>query len=114
MTIRLTDRNFEQEVLGSEIPVLVEFWASWCLPCKQAEPILEELSELYEGRVKVGKLNVDQNPRMRDRYGIAGLPTFCLFDSGGEIARRVGAQARHQLIALIEQKLGRSEEGGSQ
>ena len=86
--LRLTDANFEQEVSTSSIPVLVDFWASWCPPCKMVEPVVEELAAGYDGRLKVGKLHVDQNPKMADRYQIMGVPTFALFCAGEVLQRR--------------------------
>src|SRR4030042_753191 len=104
--LRLTDHNFEQEVLHSEVPVLVDFWASWCLPCKAVEPILDELALEYDGKLKIGKLNVDQNPRTRGRYEIKGVPTFILFNSGQVIQHKVGAQSKGQLKGMIELLVG--------
>ena len=100
--LRLNDRNFEQEVSRSEIPVLVDFWASWCLPCKAVEPILNELASEYAGKIKIGKLNVDQNPNQGAKYQIKGVPTFMLLNSGKPIAQRVGAQSKKQLQEIIE------------
>lgn len=99
--LRFTDKNFEEEVLRSEIPVLVDFWASWCPPCKMVEPVLAELAEEYDGVVKIGKLNVDQNPRTAAKYKIMGLPTFIVFNNGQEVQRRVGAQSKGQLEELL-------------
>ncbi len=99
----LTDKNFEEEVLKSEIPVLVDFWASWCPPCKMVEPTLSELAQNLQGKIKVGKINVDQNPYMATAYTIAGVPTFILFSDGKELTRRVGAQSKQQLINMIIQ-----------
>jgi thioredoxin 1 len=100
--VRLTDVNFEDEALIADVPVLIEFWASWCPPCKMAEPVIEELAVEYDGRLKVGKINVDQNPRMRNRYGVQGVPTFVVLVAGEEKDRRVGAQSRSQLQKLLE------------
>lgn len=100
--LRLTDRNFEQEVFGCKVPVLVDFWASWCLPCKAVEPILDELALEYAGRIKVGKLNVDQNPKTGRKYQIKGIPTFILLNSGQAVQHRVGAQSKGQLKEMIE------------
>ena len=103
--IRLTDRNFEREVLESDIPVLVDFWASWCPPCKMVEPVIEGLAEEYDGRLKVGMLHVDQNPKTRDRYHIMGVPTFVLFRDGRVLDRRIGAQSKAQLVQMIDQAM---------
>jgi thioredoxin 1 len=99
--LRLTDANFEQEVLGASVPTLVDFWASWCPPCKMVEPIIAELATEYDGRLKVGKLNVDQNPRVAAQYNIMGVPTFIVFSAGKPGERRVGAQSKAQLEALL-------------
>ena len=104
-TLRLTDRNFEQEVLRSEVPVLVDFWASWCPPCKMTEPVVEELAAAYDGRLKVGKLNVDRNPRTRERYRILGVPTFIVFQAGIVAGQRTGAQSRRQLEQMLAEVL---------
>jgi thioredoxin 1 len=103
--LRLTDINFEQEVLRSEVPVLVDFWASWCPPCKMTEPVVEELAAEYDGRLKVGKLNVDRNPRTRERYGIIGVPTFVVFREGKPAGQRTGAQSRGQLERMLNEVL---------
>ena len=103
--MRLTDKNFEEEVLRSDIPVLVEFWASWCPPCKMMEPILRKLEIEYEGRVKIGTLNVDLNPKTAAKYGITGVPTFILFRNGQEIYRDVAAKSEEQLRDIIEKAL---------
>jgi len=99
--LRLTDVNFKREVLGADVPVLVDFWASWCPPCKMVEPVIAELAAEYDGRLKVGKLNVDQNPRMAAHYNILGVPTFIVFSAGEPGERRVGAQSKVQLEALL-------------
>lgn len=103
--IRLTDANFEDEVLRSDIPVLVDFWASWCPPCKMVEPILVKLAAEYDGRLKVGKLNVDQNPKTAQRYYIMGVPTFAVFHVGEIVQHRIGAQSRQQLLHLLSEVL---------
>jgi thioredoxin 1 len=103
--IRLTDKTFDREVMSADLPVLVDFWASWCPPCKMVEPVMDELAAEYDGRLRVAKLQVDQNPKMRNRYGIAGVPTFVLF-RGGEISQqRTGAQSKKQLMRMIEDVL---------
>jgi thioredoxin 1 len=113
--LHLTDASFEREVLEADIPVLVEFWGSWCPPCKMMDPLLAELATDYEGRIKVGKINADQNPRAAARYTVQGVPTFIIFDAGEVKGQRVGAQSRSQLEELIKevQVLGPlSEEAG--
>ena len=100
----LTDKNFSHEVLESEIPVLVDFWASWCPPCKMVEPMLRELARELYGNIKIAKINVDQNPYCASDYVIAGVPTFILFYRGTEVMRCVGAQSKKQLLKLIEEK----------
>jgi thioredoxin 1 len=103
--IRLTDANFENEVLRSDIPVLVDFWTSWCPPCKMVEPVIAELAEEYDGHLKVGKLNVDQNPKTAQRYHIMGVPTFAVFYAGEIVQCRTGAQSRQQLLHLLSEVL---------
>jgi thioredoxin 1 len=104
--IRLTDANFEREALQSEVPVLVDFWASWCPPCKMVEPVIKVLAQAHDGRVKVGKLHVDRNPRTRERYQILGVPTFIVFRDGEAAGRRTGAQSQKQLEGLLRESLG--------
>lgn len=104
--LALTDKNFKKEVLESKAPVLVDFWASWCPPCKMVEPIIEELSTELDGRIKVGKMNVDQNNMTAANYEIRGVPTFIIFNSGKEILRRTGAQSKQQLKEMLKEVLG--------
>jgi len=103
--LRLTDATFEEEVLESKIPVLVDFWASWCPPCKMVEPVIANLAQEYDGKIKVAKLHVDQNLKMASKYQIVGVPTFILFDSGKEVQRRIGAQSKEQLNQMVIQAL---------
>ena len=92
--ISVTDNNFEQEVLKSSAPVLVDYWAEWCGPCKMIAPVLEEIAREYGGRVKVAKLNIDENPATPPKYGIRGIPTLMLFKNGGVEATNVGAVSK--------------------
>lgn len=104
--LRVTDSNFEEEVINSPIPVLVDFWASWCVPSQMMIPVLNRLSEEYEDKkVKIKKLNIDQNPGIRDKYKILGCPTFILFKDGVELTRKVGAQSDKQLREIINSVL---------
>ncbi len=100
--LRLTDRNFKQEVLESSIPVLVEFSGSWCVPSQQMRPLLEQMAIEYNGKLKLGYLNVDQNPRVASKYKIMGCPTFIGFSSDQPVTRKVGAQSKKQLMQMLE------------
>ncbi len=106
-TLPLTDKNFDQEVLNSKIPVLVDFWSSWCPPCKMIEPIIEKLTLEYEGKVKVGKINVDQNRATLNKYNIKGVPTFIIFKDGQEIDRLVASQTENQLKNFIQKVINK-------
>jgi thioredoxin 1 len=101
MELTFTDDNFKEEVLDSDIPVLVDFWASWCPPCKMMEPVIKKLAEEYAGKIKIGKLNVDQNPKIASKYKIRGVPTFLIFNSGKIVGRRTGAQSKEQLEQML-------------
>jgi thioredoxin 1 len=100
--LRLTDGDFDQKVRQCQIPVLVEFSASWCVPSQQQKPLLKELAKEYHGKLSIGELNVDRNPRVAAEYRIMGCPTFITFYSGKTLQRRVGAQSKKQLIELIQ------------
>ncbi len=103
--LRFTDKNFKEEVLGSELPVFVDFWGSWCPPCKMVEPVMDKLAKHFDGKIKVGKLNVDQNPQTRSMFNIGGAPTFILFKDSQVLERIVGARSKKQLLELIETAL---------
>ena len=101
----ITDENFEPEVLKSEVPVLVDYWAEWCGPCKSIAPILEEVAREYGGRLKVTKINVDENQQVPARFGISGIPTLMLFKNGNVEATRVGALSKSQLTAFLDSNI---------
>lgn len=101
----VSDASFEQEILQSPTPVLVDYWAEWCGPCKMIAPILDEVAKLYAGRLKVAKVNIDENQATPARYNIRGIPTLMLF-KGGEIeATKVGAMSKSQLTAFLDSHL---------
>lgn len=99
--VYVTDDSFEQDVLKSDIPVLVDYWAEWCGPCKMIAPILEEIVAEYAGKVKIAKLNIDENPNTPPKFGIRGIPTLMLFKNGEVEATKVGALSKSQLTAFI-------------
>jgi len=101
--LRLRHINFKAEVLGSNIPVLVDFWSSWCPPCKMNEPVINELAEELEGKIKVCEINIDQNPGIGQEYNISGVPTFILFKEGKILKRAAGAHSKKQLLELIKE-----------
>jgi len=103
--IHITDDSFEQEVLQSNTPVLVDYWAEWCGPCKMIAPILDDVSKDYQGRLKIAKMNVDENRDVPAKYGIRGIPTLMLFKDGQLAATKVGALSKAQLTAFIDSHL---------
>jgi thioredoxin 1 len=105
LILHVTDNSFEQDVLKADLPVLVDYWAEWCGPCKMIAPILEDVAKEYEGRLKVVKLNIDQNEQTPPKYGIRGIPTLMLFKNGEVAATKVGALAKGQLIAFVDSHL---------
>ena len=103
--VYLSDADFEADVLKSDIPVLVDYWAEWCGPCRMIAPILEEIAKDYAGRVKVAKLNIDENPGTPPKYGIRGIPTLMLFKDGAVAATKVGALSKSQLASFLDGQL---------
>lgn len=101
----ITDDSFEPEVLQSDVPVLVDYWAEWCGPCKQIAPILDEVAKEYQGRLKVAKINVDENRQVPARFGIRGIPTLMLFRNGNVEDTRVGALSKSQLTAFLDSNI---------
>ena len=103
--LHLSDNSFEEDVIKSSDPVLVDYWAEWCGPCKMIAPILEEIASEYGGRIKVAKLNIDDNPQTPPKYGIRGIPTLMLFKDGNVEATKVGALSKSQLTAFIDSNI---------
>ena len=100
--VNVTDASFEDEVLESEAPVLVDYWAEWCGPCKMIAPVLEEIAKEYEGKLKVCKLNIDENSETPPKFGIRGIPTLMIFKDGNVEATKVGALSKSQLAGFID------------
>ncbi len=103
--LHVTDQNFAAEVLQSPLPVLVDFWATWCGPCRTISPVVEELAKEFTGRIKVTKLNVDENPGTPSQYGVRGIPTLIVFKGGKVLDQIVGAVPKARLLAMIEKAL---------
>ena len=104
MEMKFTTANFEEEVLKSEIPVLVDFYADWCGPCQMMAPVIEQLAGEYEGRVKIGKLNVDENPDIAVQYKVMSIPTMIIFRNGEVFSKEVGASSKKE----VEKEIGRA------
>ena len=105
MEVTLSMDNFESEVTQSTVPVLVDFWAEWCMPCKMVAPALSEIAKEYEGKAKIGKLNVDEQPDLAARFNIVSIPTMLLFKDGEVVQQQVGAAPKEQLETLIKTAL---------
>ena len=103
--VHISDESFEEEVLQSEQPVLIDYWAEWCGPCKMIAPVLEEIATEYSDRLKVVKLNIDDNPQTPPKYGIRGIPTLMVFKNGQVEATKVGAVSKAQLTAFLDASL---------
>lgn len=104
-TAQVTDANFKNEVLESEIPVLVDFWAPWCGPCRMVAPVVDEIADQYDGKVKVVKLNTDENPNVASQYGIRSIPTLMIFKGGQRVDMVVGAVPKTTLANTLEKYL---------
>ena len=103
--VQLTDESFDTDVVNAAGPVLVDFWAEWCGPCKMIAPILDEIADEYEGKLTIGKLNIDQNSATPQKFGIRGIPTLLLFKDGAVAATKVGALSKTQLKEFLETNL---------
>ena len=102
MKVEVTTDNFKDEVLQSDVPVLVDFWAEWCMPCKMIAPILDEMSNEYDGKLKIGKLNVDEQGDIAAEYNIVSIPTLLLFDKGEVVNQQVGAVPRPKIEEIVK------------
>ena len=103
--VHTSDSNFDNDVLKSSVPVLVDYWAEWCGPCKMIAPTLDEIAKDYQGKLKIAKVNVDENPQVTQKFGIRSIPTLMIFKDGAVQAQKVGAMSKSQLSAFIETNL---------
>lgn len=103
--VHTSDDKFEQDVLKSDVPVLVDYWAEWCGPCKMIAPILDDIAPDYAGKIKIAKLNIDENPQTPPKYGIRGIPTLMLFKNGQVEDQKVGALSKSQLTAFLDKHI---------
>lgn len=101
----VTDNSFEGDVLRADLPVLVDFWAEWCGPCKMLAPVLEDIVGTYQDRIKIAKVNIDENPESPAKYGVRGIPTLLLFKEGQVVATKVGALSKAQLVAFLDSQI---------
>jgi thioredoxin 1 len=101
----VTDQSFEPDVLKSDMPVLVDYWAEWCGPCKAIAPLLDEVAREYQGRIKVAKVNIDDNQEVPHRFNVRGIPTLMLFKNGNMEAFKVGALSKSQLVAFLDSNI---------
>lgn len=105
-TLQFTEDNFESDVLGADTPVLVDFWAEWCGPCQVVGPIIDELANDYAGKIKVGKVNVDNAPNVATKFGVTNIPTVIVFEKGEPVERIVGAKSKREYKAVLDAKIG--------
>jgi len=105
-TLHFTDSTFDQEVLNSDVPVLVDFWATWCGPCKAMSPTVDALAAEYAGKVKIGKIDTDENPATAMRYQVRGIPTLLLFKGGKVVDQRVGAMPKLEVVKMLAPHIG--------
>ena len=103
--LELSDASFESDVINSEVPVLVDFWAPWCGPCRAVAPIVEEISEAYDGKIKVGKINVDENPSTTMKFGIRSIPTLLVFKGGEAVEQIIGAVPKGEIEKAVDKAL---------
>ena len=103
--IHVTDESFAEDVIGSDIPVLLDYWAEWCGPCKMIAPILEQLADGYEGKIKIAKMDIDANPNTPTQFNVRGIPTLMLFKNGEAVETKVGALSKSQLSAFIDSQI---------
>ncbi|MBE7027004.1 MAG: thioredoxin [Ruminococcaceae bacterium] len=103
--IEITTQNFENEVLKADVPVLVDFWASWCGPCKMVSPIIDELADDFEGRAKVGKINVDEQMELAEKFKVMTIPTVMIFKNGEMVQKSVGAKPKSEFAQMIENNI---------
>ncbi|WP_044619823.1 MULTISPECIES: thioredoxin TrxA [Gynuella] len=103
--IKVTDDSFEQDVLANEKPVLVDYWAEWCGPCKMIAPVLNDVAEDYGDKLVIAKLNIDENPNTPPKYGIRGIPTLMIFKGGNVVATKVGALSKSQLMEFVDSSI---------
>jgi len=103
--LEVTDQNFEAEVLKSEVPTVIDFWAEWCAPCRAIAPIVKELAQQYDGKVKVVKMNIDENPNTPGKYGVRAIPTVLAFKSGNVVEQITGARPRSAFVDMVQRLL---------